>query len=123
MRAMGEVLSMRGTASALVLALATFCSGARADETAAIQARIDAASSAGGGVVTVAPGDHHVASLELKSNVTLELAKGARLVASTNYLDYATVEKVSRAILWATNAVNVAVLSKFSVQKKLFSVH
>ena len=100
---------MRGTASALVLALATFCSGARADETAAIQARIDAASSAGGGVVTVAPGDHHVASLELKSNVTLELAKGARLVASTNYLDYATVEKVSRAILWATNAVNVAV--------------
>ena len=98
--------------SGLFAGLVLLSSVLAADETADIQARIDAASSAGGGVVAIAPGDHHVASLELKSNVTLELAEGARLVASTNYLDYAANKKTSRAILWATNAVNVAVKGK-----------
>ena len=79
------------------------------DETSAIQFRIDAASAAGGGVVKIAPGDHFVAGLELKSRVTLEIPSGARLVASTNYLDYVDTKEVARAILWATNATDVCV--------------
>lgn len=86
--------------------------GAKPGETASLQARIDAAAAAGGGVVRISPGDHLVSDLELKSNVTLELPAGARLVASTNYLDYTTFENVSRAMLWATNAVNVTVCGK-----------
>lgn len=81
-------------------------------ETEAIQARIDAASAAGGGVVRLSAGDHLIADLELKSNVTLEIPAGARLVASTNYLDYTVVKPISRAMLWATNAVNVKVCGK-----------
>ena len=105
-------MSVKRMSSGLFAGLALLSSVWAADETDALQARIDAAASAGGGVVAIAPGDHHVASLELKSNVTLELAEGARLVASTNYLDYAASKTTSRAILWATNAVNVAVKGK-----------
>ena len=82
------------------------------DETSALQARIDAAASVGGGIVKLAAGDHLIADLELKSNVTLEIPAGARLVASTNYLDYTVVKPISRAMLWATNAVNVKVCGK-----------
>ena len=52
---------------------------ASANETAEWQARIDAANAAGGGRVVVPAGTHPVAELELKSNVTLELAEGAAL--------------------------------------------
>ena len=60
-------------------------------ETAELQRRIDEASARGGGVVTVGPGDHPITSIFLKDNVTLELARGARLYAATtnrdDYLD------------------------------------
>ena len=82
------------------------------DETSTLQARIDAAASVGGGIVKLAAGDHLVGGLELKSHVTLEIPAGARLVASTNYLDYTVVKPISRAMLWATNAVNVKVCGK-----------
>ena len=74
-------------------------------ETAEIQSRIDAVAASGGGTVTVAKGDHHVGSLELKSGVTLELSEGCRLVASTNYLDYATGKGRSRAVVWSSGAM------------------
>ena len=59
-----------------------------ADETAAIQARIDRAAAAGGGEVRIAPGNHAVGGLLLKSGVTLHLERDARLVASRNPGDY-----------------------------------
>ena len=59
--------------------------GARADGTAddgpAIQAAIDAAHRGGGGLVRLAGGVFRSATLFLKSNVTLEVARGARLEA------------------------------------------
>lgn len=58
------------------------------DETRAIQSRIDAASAAGGGRVTLGKGDHLVGSLLLKDGVELHLASGARLLGSRNAEDY-----------------------------------
>ena len=49
------------------------------DETARWQAAIDAAATAGGGTVRVPAGSHFIGTLELRSNVTLELAKDAVL--------------------------------------------
>ena len=59
-----------------------------AAETARIQAEIDRVSRAGGGRVSVAPGDHHIGSLLLRSGVELHLEKGARLVGSRDPDDY-----------------------------------
>jgi polygalacturonase len=55
--------------------------------TGAIQAAIDAAG-AQGGIVQLAQGDYISGTLVLRSRVRLEVAKGARLVASTNLADY-----------------------------------
>ena len=55
-----------------------------------IQRMIDAAAECGGGMVRVPSGEWEVKPFDLKSNVTLELAEGARLLASTNIADYAT---------------------------------
>ena len=61
------------------------------DETAAIQARIDACFRKGGGEVRLAKGAHPVKSIRLRSNVTLHLERDARLVASRFPEDYAGV--------------------------------
>lgn len=58
------------------------------NETAVIQAQIDAAAAGGGGRVTLARGDHLVGSLLLKSGVELHLSSGARLIGSRDPGDY-----------------------------------
>ena len=68
--------------SAAILAFAVLCCGyasAAATQTAEFQARIDAASQAGGGRVVVPAGEWTVGTLWLKSNVELHLEKGAVL--------------------------------------------
>jgi polygalacturonase len=84
--------------------------GAKADgataDTAAIQSAIDAVSQAGGGTVRVPTGNYAIARLELKSNVTLHLDKGAALLGSRNKADYAGG---TSAILYASGAEHVAV--------------
>ena len=74
-------------------------------ETAKWQAAIDAASAAGGGVVSVPKGDHPTGGLFLRSNVELRLEKGARLVASGNPADFAP----PCAVVAAVGATNVAI--------------
>jgi len=56
--------------------------------TAAIQAAIDHASQAAGGIVYVPPGIFRVQSLQLKSDVTLYLAGGAVIQGSNLLADY-----------------------------------
>ena len=53
-----------------------------------IQAAIDAASKNGGGMVVIPAGDFVSGTVILKNNVELYLARGARLLGSTNYDDY-----------------------------------
>jgi polygalacturonase len=47
-----------------------------------LQAAIDACAAAGGGTVVVPPGNHVTGTLWLKSNITIHLEAGARLLGS-----------------------------------------
>lgn len=76
-----------------------------------LQPQIDAASAAGGGTVRVPAGRHEVKPFVLKSNVTLDLADGAHLLASTNIADYAAALG-ARCFIYAEEATNVAIVGK-----------
>lgn len=56
--------------------------------TQAIQAAIDAVAQRGGGTVRLAHGDYVSGTLDLRSNIRFEVARGARLLASLNLADY-----------------------------------
>lgn len=56
--------------------------------TAAIQRAIDACAAAGGGTVRLSQGDYLSGTIVLRSGVMLEVAAGARLLASTNLQHY-----------------------------------
>jgi len=60
-------------------------------DTAAIAKAIAAANAAGGGTVVFPPGTYLSGTLELLSNVTLELQAGAVLQASPNVKDYGSI--------------------------------
>ena len=77
-------------------------------EAARIQGEIDAAAGAGGGTVRVGPGEIEMGPLVLKSGVTLELAKGTTLLASTNLADYAG----THAFVYAENAERIAIVGE-----------
>ena len=90
------------------------------NETAEWQAKIDAVSAAGGGKVVVPAGTHPVAELELKSNVTLELAEGATLSAVSDYTLYRWQKDVKAelqrtGVLVAYGATNIAVVGKGTI--------
>lgn len=57
-------------------------------DTTALQAAIDAAKKTGGGIVSLPPGIYLCGTLRLKSDVTLQLQKGAILLGSTEAKDY-----------------------------------
>ncbi|RZJ07399.1 MAG: hypothetical protein EOP39_16495 [Rubrivivax sp.] len=56
--------------------------------TAAIQAAVEACAAAGGGTVRLATGDYVSGTIVLRSGVMLEVAAGARLLASTDLRQY-----------------------------------
>ncbi len=56
--------------------------------TVAVQRAIDACAAAGGGVVLFSRGDYVIGTIDLKSNVMLEVAAGAQILASTDLADY-----------------------------------
>lgn len=70
--------------------------GLRAGElaTGAIRRAVEACAQAGGGVVRLAHGDYVSGTIDLRSGVMLEVAEGARLLASTDLADYP--ERVAR---------------------------
>lgn len=59
-----------------------------ANDTAAIQAAIDAVANQGGGTVLVPPGQYRVGTVFLRDRIRLHLEAGAVLVGSDNYQDY-----------------------------------
>ena len=82
--------SLNGGHSGKVFDVRAF--GARGDgaakDTKALQAAIDAAYAAGGGVVRVPPGRYVTGSIFLKSNVELNVCEGAAIVGSRDPADY-----------------------------------
>lgn len=83
-------------------------------ETTVIQSRIDAASVAGGGTVSIPAGRHEVGQLYLKSNVELHLEDGAVLEGVPglhNYVVHAlpNSEGTWSAVVMGLGATNVAI--------------
>lgn len=89
-------------------------------DTAALQAALDQCASQGGGEVLVTPGNYLTGSLELKSNTTLRLAKGAVLNGSSDLADYPLARvrwegrwvQGHRGLLYAHKAARIAVVGE-----------
>ena len=98
--------------------------GAKGDgstlDTAALQAAVDACVADGGGIVLIPAGAFLTGSFELKSNVTLRLAGGAKLLGSGRGADYhavdaiplsgdSTLEDGNWALIYAVGAKNITI--------------
>ena len=89
-----------------------------ATSTLDLQARIDACSAAGGGVVRVEQGLYEdIDPIVLKDNVELRLEAGAVLRATTNYSAYAHMPGWDRgAFITARGATNIAITGEGRIE-------
>ena len=97
--------------------------GAKADgvtkDTAAIQSAVDACAQAGGGTVRLSGGTFLSGPVLLKSNITLEIAKGAVLLGSPDRGDYPKVtfarNQTVQPLVSTVNAENVAITGEGTI--------
>ena len=97
--------------------------GAKADgvtkDTKAIQAAIDDCANAGGGTVRLIGGTFLTGPILLKSNITLEIEKGAVLLGSPDRADYPMVtfarNQTVQPLVSAVNAKNVAIVGEGTI--------
>jgi len=97
--------------------------GAKTDgtskDTAAIQKAIDTCAAKGGGTVRLTAGTFLSAPLVLKSNITLELDKGATLLGSPDHADYPEITEFRlpgvQSLVSATNAENVSITGEGTI--------
>lgn len=90
------------------------------DNQLAFNKAIEKAVSDGGGIVHVPAGKYSVSSIQLFSNIELNLAPGAILEFSDNQEDYPVIEarwegatsKIYQSLIYAKDAVNIAVTGK-----------
>lgn len=84
-----------------------------AKDTGAIQKAIDACEQRGGGTVRLGAGTWLSAPIVLRSNITLELEKGATLLGSPDHQDYPAKTEFRapglQSLVSATNATNVSI--------------
>ena len=84
-----------------------------AKDTAAIQGAIDACEAQGGGTVRLIAGTYLSAPIVLKSNIALQLDKGATLLGSPDHADYPPMTMFHlpdlQPMVSATNATNVSI--------------
>lgn len=84
--------------------------------TANIQRAIDKCHAAGGGIVDIPAGDYLTGSIQLKSNVTLNLEPGSRLIGSVDMNDYPEIGYRHnelgevRSLVWAIGSENVSII-------------
>jgi polygalacturonase len=91
--------------------------GAKADgatkDTKAIQAAIDDCAGAGGGTVKLAGGTFLSAPIVLKSNITLDIARGTTLLGSADHADYPAKTEIgapgTQSLVSATNAEKIVI--------------
>ena len=97
--------------------------GAKGDgatkDTAALQLAIDACAQQGGGVVRLIAGTYLTAPIELKSNITLRLDKGATLLGSPDHRDYPPHDEFHlpdlQPLVSATGATNVTIAGEGTI--------
>jgi polygalacturonase len=97
--------------------------GAKGDgttkDTKSIQAAIDDCSKAGGGTVKLSSGKFISAPIVLKSNVTLDIAKGATLFGSPDHADYPAITEFrapgTQSLVSAANAENIAITGEGTI--------
>jgi polygalacturonase len=97
--------------------------GAKADgatkDTKAIQAAIESCASAGGGTVRLSGGTFLTGPVLLKSNITLQIDKGAVLLGSPDRADYPLVNfahnRTVQPLVSAVNAENVAIVGEGTI--------
>jgi polygalacturonase len=85
-------------------------------DTAAIQRAIDACTQAGGGTVHLSPGTYYSGTINIKSNVALEIGAGATILGSANPNDYVLPPDASAALkgaqgkhlIFSYNAQNIS---------------
>jgi polygalacturonase len=85
----------------------------RANDTAAIQAAIDACGKAGGGTVCFPAGDYLSGTLHLRSKVALSLEPGATIWSSREAGDY---EPTARYLLLAEDAENLSIVGSGTIR-------
>jgi len=86
----------------------------KTNDSAAVQAAIDACNTDKGGMVLVPAGDFIIGTVELKSNVTLHLSAQGRLLGSARREDYQAGKGVppgngNLVLLYAVNASNLSI--------------
>jgi len=97
--------------------------GAKGDgitkDTAAIQKAIDICAAKGGGTVLLTAGTYLSAPIELKSNITLQLNKGATLLGSPDHADYPAKTEFHlpalQSLVSATNAEKIAITGEGTI--------
>jgi polygalacturonase len=97
--------------------------GAKADgvtkDTKAIQAAVEDCASKGGGTVRLSGGTFLTGPVLLKSNITLEIEKGAVLLGSPDRADYPAVtfarQQTVQSLVSAVNAENVAITGEGTI--------
>jgi hypothetical protein len=82
-------------------------------DTVAIQSAIGSCAAQGGGTVRFVAGTYLSGSIQLESNITLDLQQGARLTGSGDVAQYTSIGRVSEnrstALIWAINARNIGI--------------
>jgi len=97
--------------------------GAKGDgvtkDTSAIQKAIDSCEGKGGGTVRLSAGTYLSAPIELKSNITLQLDKGATLLGSPDHNDYPAKTEFRvpdvQPLVGAQNASNIAIVGEGTI--------
>jgi polygalacturonase len=85
--------------------------------TTAIQKAIDACSEKGGGTVRFPKGDYVTGTIVLKSGVMLEIAKDARLLASTNLADYPDHVATRKTVMDTNMGMNQSLIFAEGVER------
>ena len=80
--------------------------------TTAIQKAIDYIHENGGGRLVFYVGRYLTGSIELKSNVTIQLNEGAVLLGSTNPYDYRKIDDTWLGLILANGAENIGVVGR-----------
>ncbi|BCA57531.1 hypothetical protein HMP06_0300 [Sphingomonas sp. HMP6] len=87
-----------------------FIPNSTAPATVAIQAAVDALAAQGGGTVRLTVGDYVSGTIELRSNIRLEVSKGARLLGSLSLSDYPEKVAARKTVMDSNMGMNQSLI-------------